>query len=199
MGGGKLIPDGSGRCETAAKNSRFIGYAVPVSGVEEARAAIDDVRKHHPGCSHVVYAFIVGGESREISGMSDDGEPKGTAGRPVMDVLKGSGIVDVALIVVRYFGGTKLGTGGLVKAYGECAKKVLEGLKVRRLVKLLDFALEVPYGLHQKVRDIITGAGGEIGEERFEDAVFLKGKIPEGSWKKCGKDIEEVSRGELSL
>ncbi|HSG29611.1 MAG TPA: YigZ family protein, partial [Candidatus Krumholzibacterium sp.] len=133
----KTIPEGRFECEMTVRNSKFIGLGVPVSDPEEAREIIRDTRETHPGCSHVVYAFITGGARTEVSGMSDDGEPKGTAGRPVMEILKGSGIVDVLLMVVRYFGGTKLGTGGLVKAYGDCAREVVEGLPVRPLIEML--------------------------------------------------------------
>ena len=193
------LPDGRYETEIAIKNSRFIAYGVPAGSVEEARRLIKTAREDHAGCTHVVYAFIVGGGKREIAGMSDDGEPKGTAARPVMDVLKGSGVVDLLIMVVRYFGGTKLGTGGLVKAYGDCARDVIAGLPVRKLVELVDFSLELPYNLFREVKEAVLDAGGEIGSEDFSDLIRIEGKMPIEGFDDCEKTIEELSRGGLSL
>src|SRR5205085_10466720 len=113
----KLIPAGPARTEIRAANSRFIASAAPSATVEAARAFIGGVRAEMPDASHHVYAYIVGHGATTTLSMTDDGEPPGTAGRPVMAVLKGSGLGDVALVITRYFGGTLLGTGGLVHAY----------------------------------------------------------------------------------
>src|SRR3954467_13767905 len=121
----KLIPASSARTEIRASNSRFIASAAPAATVEAARRFIAGVRAEMPDASHHVYAYIVGHGATTTLSMTDDGEPPGTAGRPVMAVLKGSGLGDVALVVTRYFGGTLLGTGGLVHAYGDAAKAVL--------------------------------------------------------------------------
>ncbi len=199
MGKELLIPDGRFETEIVVKNSRFIAYGIPAGTIEEARHLIHAAREEHPGSSHVVHAFLVGGGKRELAGMSDDGEPKGTAARPVMDVLKGSGIVDLLIIVVRYFGGTKLGTGGLVKAYGDCARSVIDGIAVRRLVELVDFSVDLPYNLFREVREAVLEAGGEILSEEFGDLVKIKGSIPADGFEACDKAIIEISRGSLSL
>ncbi len=195
----KSIPEGRFECEMTVRNSKFIGLGAKVCDPEEARELIRHTREAHPGCSHVVYAFITGGDRTEVSGMSDDGEPKGTAGRPVMEVLKGSGIVDAIVMVVRYFGGTKLGTGGLVKAYGDCAKEVVAGLPVRPLIEMLHISIEVPYNIHRQVREAIVAAGGEIQQEDFGDNILLKGAIPESSAASLRREIEEISRGGLTF
>src|SRR4051812_32545585 len=114
----KLIPAGPARAEIRAANSRFIASAAPAAAVEAARAFIASVRAEMPDASHHVYAYIVGHGATTTLSMTDDGEPPGTAGRPVMAVLKGSGLGDVALVITRYFGGTLLGTGGLGRAHG---------------------------------------------------------------------------------
>ena len=121
----QAIPAGPARTEIRASNSRFIASAAPAATVEAARAFIAGVRAEMPDASHHVYAYIVGHGATTTLSMTDDGEPPGTAGRPVMAVLKGSGLGDVALVITRYFGGTLLGTGGLVRAYGDAAKAVL--------------------------------------------------------------------------
>ena len=199
MGKQQYIPDGSFKTEIVIKNSRFITYGVPAGSVEEARHLIKTAREDHVGSSHVVYAFVVGGGKRELAGMSDDGEPKGTAARPVMDVLKGSGIVDLLVMVVRYFGGTKLGTGGLVKAYGDCARHVIEGLPVKRLVELVDFSIDLPYNIFREVKEAVLDAGSEIISEDFGDMIKIKGQMAIARFDECKRAIEEISRGGVSL
>ena len=109
------------KAEIVIKNSRFISEVFPVETQAQAREKLHEVKQKYFDATHVVHAFSVGLKS-ETFGMSDDGEPSGTAGRPVLDVLKGSGITNILLTVTRYFGGTLLGTGGLVHAYSESAK-----------------------------------------------------------------------------
>ncbi|MBN2185040.1 MAG: YigZ family protein [Candidatus Krumholzibacteriota bacterium] len=199
MGKQQYIPDGGFKTEAVIKNSRFIAYGVPAGTVEEARHLIKKAREDHPGSSHVVYAFVVGGGKSELAGMSDDGEPKGTAARPVMDVLKGSGIVDLLVIVVRYFGGTKLGTGGLVKAYGDCARTVIDRLPVRRLVELVDFSVDLPYNIFREVKEAVLASAGEIISEDFGDLIRISGRMPTARFEECEKTVGEISRGGVSL
>ena len=111
----KLIPAGPARTEICASNSRFIASAAPSATVEAARAFIAGVRAEMPDASHHVYAYIVGHGATTTLSMTHDGEPPGTAGRPAMAVLKGSGLGDVVLVITRYFGGTLLGTGGCAR------------------------------------------------------------------------------------
>ena len=120
-----LIPSGSARIELRVVNSRFIGSAGPAHSVEQAKAFITAIRAEMPDASHHVYAYIIGHGATTTLGMSDDGEPSGTAGRPALAILRGSGLGDVVLVITRYFGGTLLGTGGLVHAYGDTARACL--------------------------------------------------------------------------
>ena len=119
------IPAGESRIEYQIKNSRFIGRAGYTPSVEEAKAFVEKVKTEEPGYSHAVYAFAVGHGASVTHGMSDAGEPSGTAGRPALAVVNGSGLGDVTVVIIRYFGGTKLGTGGLVKAYTETVQLAL--------------------------------------------------------------------------
>ncbi|MCX7792579.1 MAG: YigZ family protein, partial [Chloroflexaceae bacterium] len=113
------IPAGRARAELLVLNSRFVATAGPAPDVEAAKAFIAAIRQELPGASHHCYAFLAGHGASVIAGMSDDGEPAGTAGRPMLAVLRGSGLGDVVVVVTRYFGGALLGTGGLVRAYGD--------------------------------------------------------------------------------
>src|SRR5512143_3089418 len=138
------IPAGEARIELHVKNSRFIGRAGYTPSVEEAKAFIEKVKAEEPGCTHAVYAFAVGHGASVTHGMSDAGEPSGTAGRPALAVVKGSGVGDVTIGIVRYFGGPKLGTGGLVKAYTETAQAVLAQLPLTEKVERRTVQVMVP-------------------------------------------------------
>jgi uncharacterized YigZ family protein len=122
------IPLESAQTELEVRKSKFLAFALPCTSLTDAKHMVSTLKAEHPGANHVVHAAVIGERGDEFS-YSDDREPKNTAGRPALEVLKGSGITNVAIFIVRYFGGTLLGTGGLVKAYGESAKKVLEILK----------------------------------------------------------------------
>ena len=124
-----LIPAQETRIEIIVVNSRFIATAAPVFSVDEAKAFIAKVREEFADASHNVPTYLIGHGASVIAHCSDDGEPSGTAGRPALAVLRGSGLGDVAVVVTRYFGGTKLGTGGLVRAYGDAVREVLAVLE----------------------------------------------------------------------
>ena len=127
--------------ELVIKKSRFLGRVMPVSGRTEAYAEVARLKDLHPGAVHVCWALLAGGQSAAV----DDGEPSGTAGRPMLDVLRGSGMLDIAAVVVRYFGGGKLGTGGLVRAYSDAVSLVLPEVPRVRRQQLTAWALAVPH------------------------------------------------------
>ena len=122
------IPAEETRTEIQVLNSRFIATAAPVLSVDEAKAFVARIRQEFADASHNVPAYLVGYGASVVAHCTDDGEPSGTAGRPALAVLRGSGLGDVAVVVTRYFGGTKLGTGGLVRAYSDAVRAVLEVL-----------------------------------------------------------------------
>ena len=144
--------------ELVIKNSRFLNELFPCTKQEEARSIIKAQKTKYFDSTHVVHGFMLG-LSGEIMGMSDDGEPSGTAGRPVLDVIKGRNCTNLVLTVTRWFGGTLLGTGGLVKAYGDGAKSVMEkaasdGL-IQEYVEKTVFNFTTDYSLHQSVRHLM--------------------------------------------
>ena len=138
------VPQSRTRTEIKVSNSRFISTIDRADSVKEAQAFIRSIREEMPDASHHVYAFKIGHGSSISEGMSDDGEPSGTSGPPAMAVLRGSGIGDVVLVITRYFGGTKLGTGGLVSAYGAAAKAAVAELATEEKIKRKTFTLRVP-------------------------------------------------------
>ena len=194
-----LVPAGEARIELRYKNSRFIGTAGPAPSVAEARGLVARLRGEFPDASHQVYAFAVGAGASVTHGMSDDGEPSGTAGRPVLAVVQGSGLGDVVVVITRYFGGTRLGTGGLVKAYGSTAKAVLEVLPRVEKVAVAAVRLVLPYELHARVRLLIGEAEGEIEKEEFGAQITLSLQLRRDRTEALDRVLQELSAGRVRL
>jgi uncharacterized YigZ family protein len=167
------IPAGESTVELRYKNSRFIGRAACTPTVDAAKGFIEQVKTEHPHCSHAVYAFAVGFGATVTHGMSDAGEPSGTAGRPALAVVKGSNLGDVTVVIVRYFGGTKLGTGGLVKAYTETAQAALAALPTTEKVERATVRVVVPYNLYEQTTRLAEAHNGLVDDETFATEVTL--------------------------
>lgn len=191
------IPEKKHVIEYEVKKSRFIAMAEPLADQNLVKERVKEIRSEYPGCSHVVYAFFCG-DSRSISGLSDDGEPHGTAGRPVYEVLKGSGLTDVLLTVTRYFGGTKLGTGGLVSAYGQSAKNVLEELPVIEKIYTVGVRLVTDYKIFDSVKKTLIEAGAKNIEEEFSTGIILNAQLPLHTKTEFDNRIRDISRGEVT-
>jgi uncharacterized YigZ family protein len=194
-----LEPIGTSDTEHVVKRSRFLAAARAVTSIEEAEAFIARVRTEHPDAGHVVYAFLIGDEHSEHAGVSDAGEPKGTAGRPVMEIVRGSGIRDVIVTVVRYYGGTKLGTGGLVHAYGGVAREVLAKLPTRERIPRTDASCSVPYEILEMVRLEILQHHGTIQDEAFGTDVLISWEMPSREVRRLAERIRDLSRGGSEL
>ena len=156
--------------EISEKKSRFIATVRPVKTEEEARAFIEEMKKKYWDATHNVFAYQIG-ERNEIQRFSDDGEPQGTAGMPVLQVLKGEDVKDTAIVVTRYFGGTLLGTGGLVRAYGKSAKEGLLAAGIAELVLYGRYHVTVPYTESGKVQYEILQAGHVLHDTVYTDQV----------------------------
>jgi len=174
-----LIPAALHRAELVISRSRFIATIAPAATPVDARAFIDAMRAEFPDATHNCWAFVAGppGDTAQI-GMSDAGEPHGTAGRPMLDVLLYSGIGEVAAVVTRYFGGVKLGTGGLVKAYGGAVQHALETLPTTRRVERTILAIQVGYTDVEALRRTIQECEGELLSERYEERVHYEVALP---------------------
>lgn len=192
------VPGEQAAAEIEVKKSRFLAETLPVASQEEARLALKAQKEKYADAAHVVHAFAVG-KTGETLGCSDDGEPSGTAGRPVLEVLKGSRMTNVLVTVTRWFGGTLLGTGGLVKAYTEAAKAALSATKAVELVETTAFSLRVSYDLYERARRQIESLGAEITDESFDTAVFLEGRIRQDGAERLAAEVIELSAGRCSL
>ena len=195
----RLIPAGTARAEIRASNSRFIASAAPSATVEAARAVIAGVRAEMPDASHHVYAYIIGHGATTTLSMTDDGEPPGTAGRPTMAVLKGSGLGDVTLVVTRYFGGTLLGTGGLVRAYGDAAKAVLAILPTEEKIERRELRITLPYAAYEPARRLIGAHTGSILEETFAAEVTLHVSLPLAQIAAFAAELGELTAGQAKI
>lgn len=174
----RFVPSSTVRAELRFANSRFIGAAGPAASVEEARAFIAAVCAEMPDASHHVFAYVVGHGASKIEGMSDDGEPSGTAGRPVLAVLRGSGLGDVVVVITRFFGGTLLGTSGLVQAYGDTAKEVLAALPREEKIERCTLAVTLSYAAFEGARRLVAAYMGVITDEDFAADVTLFVTLP---------------------
>jgi uncharacterized YigZ family protein len=195
----KLIPAGPARTEIRASNSRFIASAAPSATVAAARAFIAGVRAEMPDASHHVYAYIIGHGATTTLSMTDDGEPPGTAGRPVMAVLRGSGLGDVVLVITRYFGGTLLGTGGLVHAYGDAAKAVLAILPRAEKIERRELTVTLPYAAYEPARRLVTAHAGSILDEIFAADVSLRVSLPLAEAAAFAAEIAQATAGQAHI
>jgi len=192
-----LLPSGERHTEIVVVNSRFIASIAPVFSVEAAREFIAKIRAAHPEANHHVPAFIIGHGASITEHCSDDGEPQGTAGRPALAVLKGSGLGDVVVVVTRYFGGTKLGTGGLVRAYTDAVKAVLVDLPLAEKIAVYTAMLVLPYPQFERVRQLVAAHGGRILDEDFAGDITLTLQFTTDHYLAFQKALLELSSGTL--
>jgi uncharacterized YigZ family protein len=178
-GEGYAIPAQVHRAEAVIERSRFIASLGHAQDAAAARAFIDEVRAEHAGATHNCWAYVAGppGSTAAI-GMSDAGEPHGTAGRPMLDVLLHSGVGEVVAVVTRYYGGVKLGRGGLARAYGGCVQEALATLPRAQQIERVQLVVTVAYGDVDVLRRLLDDAGADVLDERYEHIVAYRVQVP---------------------
>ncbi len=185
------------RAEMIEKKSRFIATVRPVTAEEEALALINEMKKEFSDATHNVYAYIL--RENNIARYSDDGEPSGTAGMPVMEVLKQENLTDVAVVVTRYFGGTLLGAGGLVRAYSKTAKLGVDAAHIATMTHGADMEITVSYDLYGKLQYLLEQEGLSMGETTFGEEVTASVFVRTESQETLQKKIVEVSNGRAAV
>lgn len=193
------IPAAAARTEILVVNSRFIGSAEYTPSIETARDFIAHVRAEYPDASHHAYAYLVGYGASVTAGMSDAGEPSGTAGRPMLAVLRGSGLGDVTVVVTRYFGGTLLGTGGLVRAYNDATKAVLEVLPRTERVEQRALLVRVAYSDYAAARRLLEIHSAVVTAEDFSADVTLTVSLPVCQLDICVAALAETTAGQADV
>ena len=186
-----------GRAEFVEKKSRFIGTCRPVKTEEEALAFIAQVKSQYWDASHNVYAYIL--RDSGVQRFSDDGEPQGTAGIPVMDTLKKAGVVDVAVVATRYFGGILLGGGGLIRAYSHTATIALAAARKVAMRECLLLELPCDYGFYGKAAGLIPECGGVVDDTQFLENVTLSFHLDPADLPALSKKLADQSSGRFSL
>lgn len=193
----RLIPLEAVEKEILVVNSRFIASLSPAKSVEGARAFVNEIKQRYPDASHHVPAFVIGHGKSIITHCTDDGEPSGTAGRPALAVLQGSGLGDVVVVVTRYFGGTKLGTGGLVKAYGDAVREVLKGVKFAVLVPTTTLMFVLPYRLYDQVVRLIETYVGQMIDTEFMEEIIVTVRFKDEVVEAFTNDLGNLSSGQV--
>jgi len=193
------VPAGVARSEIEVKNSIFIGTVDRARDVRAAEAVIARVRAEFPDANHHAWAYRLSGGPQGLIGSSDDGEPGGTAGRPMLAILEGSGLVEVVAVGTRYFGGTKLGTGGLVRAYGGVVREALAALSVQELVLHRVVRFDVEYALYGTLQYLLPRLDVRVVEEAFADRVTLQLAIPYHRWDEMVRQVRELTNGQVDL
>ena len=193
----RLIPCEPVQTEILVVNSRFIADLEPVGSVEEARAHLAKVRERHHAASHNVPAFIIGHGNSIITHCSDDGEPSGTAGRPALAVLQGSGLGNVSVVVTRYFGGTKLGTGGLVRAYGDAVREVLKAVKPAVLLPTTTLMFVMPYRLYDQAVRLMEAHHGQVLDTEFFEDITVTVRLKDEEVDSFTSQLSNLSVGQV--
>ena len=184
----------TGKGEYEEKKSRFLGEAIHVESEEEASAHVARIRKQYYDARHHCYAWVIG-EGSERKKSADDGEPSGTAGQPILKVIEGSGCTNILVIVTRYFGGTLLGTGGLVRAYTQAARAALEDAQTARMCMCRKLAVTVDYGALDRLLYALRQDGIEPDETEYGAQVTLHLTVEESSADKVEKTVTALTSG----
>lgn len=194
------IPAGRKRLTDVIKGSRFITTVACASDVDEARSFVAQIKNEFSDATHNCWAYVVGPPGSTVqANSSDDGEPGGTAGLPILNVLLKSGIGDVALVVTRYFGGTKLGRGGLARAYGGGARRVLREVALAERVALASLEVSVDYPAVEAIRRLTAAFEGSVTRESFGEAAVFEVEIPLERLEKFEEDLRETTSGRAKL
>ncbi len=187
------IPTEAAEAELVEKRSRFIGQVRPVETEEEARAFVEQVKKKHYDARHNCWCYRLrdGGVER----YSDDGEPQGTAGQPMLNVFQREEVTNVVCVVTRYFGGVLLGAGGLVRAYTQSAKDALDAAGVSVVRRWVEAAVPCPYSFFDRVKLEVEAHGGVLGETEYAADVTVHALLPEGQVEAFSARMTELTAG----
>lgn len=185
--------------ELEIKKSKFISLLYPFKTEDEIKAQLKELGAIHKKANHVVYAFAVGSGRNYNKGMSDDGEPSGTAGKPVLSVLEGGKYTNILIAVVRYFGGIKLGTGGLVKAYSEAASLAIKKGAFKELLELIKVKLVFSYSYQGVVAGVLNSLDLEVAKSEYLQKVCFYIFIEEKIFSDLEKKLKNATCGDIEI
>ena len=189
--------EGRAEAEIVEKKSRFIGQIAHVETEDEALAFLEERRAAHRMARHNVYAYVLraGGRVR----YSDDGEPQKTAGLPTLKAIQHAGLVDVAVVVTRYFGGILLGTGGLVRAYAQATQAAIEAARIVEVARCVEVVAELPYSLYEQALRLTEACEGKVVDASFSDVVMLTVRLLDGGQEAYREKLDELACGRVDV
>lgn len=185
-----------GEDEIVEKKSRFIAHVKPVISEEEALQFIEELKKKYWDARHNCYAFIIG-KNAQVVRFSDDGEPSGTAGKPILEVLQNQELRDVVVVVTRYFGGVLLGTGGLVRAYTQSTQVGLDAAKICTMTPMVIITTVIDYTLLGKIKYVLAQKEALVKDEEYGADVTITFGIPSDQKERLLKELTEATNGKL--
>lgn len=194
------VPASQHRSEELVKRSQFITTIAHATNADEANAFVASIKKEFPDASHNCWAYVAGapGDTASI-GMSDDGEPHGTAGKPMLNVLVHSDVGEVVAVVTRYFGGTKLGPGGLVKAYSGSVKNALEGITLKQKKKMVGLTLAFAYPHINAIKLLLESNDSILLDEQYGENILMSVEVPEALSDKFIQAITNLCSGAIDI
>lgn len=196
--GDHYVINSPGEGEIVEKKSRFIGHAMAISSPEEASVVIEQIKRKYWDARHNCYAYVTG-ELGEISRCSDDGEPSGTAGKPILDVISGAGLRGALVVVTRYFGGTLLGTGGLVRAYTAAAREALDHAVIKHMVPAGVIQVRCDYSLLGMIKNYCESENISMGDVNYTEAVELSLTVEEDRIDSLMAKITDLTGGRAGV
>ena len=200
MSGSYLVAASDVVDESIVNRSRFICYLSSCQSAEQAKAFVKSIQEQHPNANHHCYAFLAGAPTdSQRYGFSDDGEPSGTAGKPMLIALQGAEIGELCAVVVRYFGGVKLGTGGLQRAYGGSVRQAIPFLETKTKIPMVHRTLACQYTHINDVHHILDKVGAKIVSEQFLSDITLEVALPEGVVAEVATQLQTLSAGQITL
>ena len=191
-----LIPAGEGASEYMEKKSRFLGLIVPVTTEAEARARLEAVKKQEYDARHNCWCYLLRDGTERYS---DDGEPQGTAGIPMLEVFRRAGVTNAVCVVTRYFGGVLLGTGGLLRAYTAAAADALSDAGISEVRRWLACEVSAPYALYEPVRAAVAALGGVVQETQYAAAVTVCALLPEEAGEAFAAQVRDLTAGRCAV
>ena len=190
---------GESEAETRIQRSRFVGMACPAACEDEAKGRVEDIGRRFHDARHVCYGFRLGLEPDPVLRRQDDGEPSGTAGEPILKAIERSGLTDVLVVVVRWFGGVKLGTGGLARAYGQAAEQALDGAPRKEVLLGRQFNVRFAYPQEKTLRHLLEQHTGRVLEQDYGAEINWCVWLPHSRWAGFEARLEELTAGQVHL
>jgi uncharacterized YigZ family protein len=194
-----FYPVSKSKAEKEVKKSKFISYVYPCPDEIQAKDKIRELKLEHKNAAHVVYGFAAGFSNNFTKRMSDDGEPSGTAGKPVLSIIEGNSLVNILVVVVRYFGGIKLGTGGLVKAYSDSANLAIQNAEFKKFVQEKKVIINFPYDYLGPVQGYLKSGKIRIENENYSEKVEFSVFIKEEDFEEVLLKLKDISSGEIKV